>query len=167
LHEAANSRVGTPTFAQCIRAAVDVQLLADRTVDDDHDRRSAGGRLQRIEIQFGIGNRFDAGDQRWHIFRFAAGHNSVDGDLLHRRLRPARRHGADGLFRIAFGRRQHLGNSLFSRRNDRQPVGPTFLLEKCLRVPDVVRYLESFRLQCRRCHDHFPLPKSSGFESLI
>ena len=109
--------------------------LAHRPVDDDHHRRPAGGGLQGVEIQLGIGDRFHRGDQRRHVLRLAAGHDSVDGDFFHRRMRPARRHRADDFIRFALGRREHLRDPRFRGRDDRQAIGPALSLRRRLAPP--------------------------------
>src|SRR6185503_16189122 len=70
--------------------------------------------------------------------------------------------------RIALGRGEHLADPLFRGRNDRQAVGPSFFFEERLRRPDVIGYLKTLRLECRRCHKCHPSIKlTSSSRSVI
>ena len=61
-----------------------------------HRARMRGG-LHAVEAELGIGGRLQRGDQERHVRGQAARHHRVDGDVLHRRLGPARRHHRDHL----------------------------------------------------------------------
>ena len=67
--------------------------------------------------------------QQRQVFRFASGHDRVDGDIFHRKgpvfkIVPCvgGRHFPDHLIGIVAGPFQHVGDPLFRRQNDRQKI---------------------------------------------
>ena len=68
----------------------------------------------------------------------APGHHGVHRHLLDRvfpgHAKFGRLHAADDLVRLAAGLRQHRGDALLGRQDDRQPVGPVVLEKLLLQV---------------------------------
>ena len=73
---AADRCVGVIVRTHGADAAIHVDLVADRAVDDDHHRR--GTRTRRARRELGGGERED----HRKVFRPRAGHHRVHGDLL-------------------------------------------------------------------------------------
>ena len=86
--------VGLPALAEAVRAAVDVDLLADRAADHDH-RRTGMRRGQRaVQIVLGVEHAAQRGGRDREVFGPASRHHGVRRERLNGRDDLARRTGA-------------------------------------------------------------------------
>ncbi len=133
---ASYGRVAFPSLPEHVVSGVDLELLYDGTVDDDHRRNGVGRGLHRQQVELRLADGFDRCEHDGKIVGSAAGHHSVDGDFLDRRQRhPGRDHADDGVRGLPDGR-QHFVDALAARRHDGQAIGPALRVEI---VVDLIR----------------------------
>jgi hypothetical protein len=60
-------------------------LLAHRAVDEHEGRHRVGGGLHREQVELRLRQGLHRGDHHRQVLRPAAGHDGIDGDVLHRR----------------------------------------------------------------------------------
>src|SRR5439155_7184073 len=85
-----DGRVCHPALTEAVWPAVDLELLAEGTVDDDQRRRDVGRALDSVQVEAVVEQRFDRREHDWQMLRAASGHNGVHGQALDGRLAPLR-----------------------------------------------------------------------------
>ena len=74
--------VGAPALSEDVLTAVNLEFAANGAVDDYEMAPGVGGGLASVEVVGRVGNGLNAGHDNGQVFRAAAGHDGVDGDLL-------------------------------------------------------------------------------------
>ncbi len=142
-HEAqrtAERRIRAAALPQAVEARVHTQRSRERSVDDDPRRRRIGRGLDALQIECGIGDRFDRGQQHRQIFGPATRHHRVDRDPFDRCRAESRRNMRDDFIARAPGGCKHCVDALQGRWNERQPVAPMALLAFFVERSQVVRH---------------------------
>jgi hypothetical protein len=124
---AAHGGIGAPAVPEDVLPAVDVQLVANRSVHDQQMGTRVGGRLATVEVVLRLHHRFDSCDDHRQILRPAARHHRVDRDLLHGGGTVARGNDPDHVVGLAIGVAQRLAHSGGGWRIDGQTVRPSLL----------------------------------------
>ena len=147
----ADRGVRPPARAEHAGGAVDVEPLANRTVDNKQGRGGMGRALHPVQVRPFITHGPHPGDHHRQIGRFAARHDGVDGDLLDRGVGVVGRHRSNHLSRGPSGGGQHSLHPLFGRRDNRQAVGHALLKVKLNQVGLILKFV------CVLCHGHASL----------
>ena len=124
LQGTSDGRVGAVALAEDVDAGVHADTGGDGAVHD-HDRaRGPGGGEDAMDVELVGAGRLQRGQHDREVLGEAAGHDRVDGRLLHRALDEVRRHHGDLLAGIASGPAEHAEDAFRSRWDDRQAVRP-------------------------------------------
>ena len=140
----ADGGVGAMARAEHAGVTVDAQLVPDGTVHQQRRTRVPGGGLNPVEVEAGLHDALYRGDDRRKVFRQAARHHAVDGDLLHRGRRPLGRHLPDDLLGIAVSAREHALHALSRGRHDGQAVAELLVAEPVVGRLEGVLHLNDF-----------------------
>ena len=157
---AADGHVRAEALAEGVVAAVEPDLLRDGAVDDQERRDGMRGGLDGVQVERRLRHRFDRGEQHREVFRPAARHDGVDGELLDRGLPLPRRQDGDHLAPVAGRLPQELGHAALRRRDDRQAVGPAPLDVELVDGRVVVVELERAGRRTPGAHDVLPVGAS-------
>ena len=134
LQGAADGGVGARPLAEDVAPAVESDLVADGSVDDEERADEVGGGQHPVQVE-GVGaGRFDRGDDHRQVPGPAAGHDGVDGDLLHRGRGQVGRHVGHHLAGLPRRAGQHPRHPFLGRRHHRQAVGQPLLVEELERI---------------------------------
>ena len=107
----------------------------DRAADDRAQRRAAGARQHRVQVERLVEHRLQRGDDDREVLGPAARHHGVDRRLLERHAAAARRQEADQHVRVVASTTSSIASHAVGRgRDDRQPVGPAAREERLLDV---------------------------------
>ena len=131
---AADRRVGAPARSEQPGAAVDVQAVADRPVDDDQRRRRVGRRRDAVQVERVVAHRFHCRDHHRQVVGPAARHDRVDRDLLDGGAAVVGRHLGDQLVGGAARRLDGARDPLGRGRHHRQAVGHAARVELLDRI---------------------------------
>src|SRR2546427_3088496 len=94
-HRAADDGVGAMALAERVGARIDPEARGDRTVDDQKWRARVRRRLDRVQVETGIGERANRGDDDRQVPGQGARERQVGGDRLESRHAPAGRERRD------------------------------------------------------------------------
>ena len=103
LHRATDRRVSAGALTEEIAARIEIELIHDRSVDDDQRRRGIGGGLDTIELAVVMQQGLDRRQHDREIFGATAGQHRIDGDLLDRGQAPTGRNRSDRPARVPPG----------------------------------------------------------------
>ena len=121
--------IGLPAMPQGARGAIDVELCAYRSVDQQQRTMRPGGALHAGKVEVRFQHALHRGNQHGHVGRTAAGHHGIDGDLLDRDRCILRHHSSEHMERREIGARHHFTHRIRGRRNDGQSVRPAIAVE--------------------------------------
>ena len=138
-----DGRVRAPAGAEAAAAAIHVEHLAQRTIDDEHGAYRIGRGLHAEQVEPGIGERAQRRDHDRKIGREAACHHRVDRNFFRGRRAAFRRHHCDKLARLHICGVEHRTHCRLRRRNHRQAVGVAALVHVAEHGAEVVRDLQS------------------------
>src|SRR5262249_9597319 len=123
--EATYARVRAPAHFHRSAAVIEVQLVDDRSIEDNQRLRS--GRLARVfQPVFGIDYRLYGSDQNRHVLGTTSGHDAIDRNIPDRRLTNFRLAYAQDLVGGTVGEFKEFFHSAQGRRDDGQTIGPLF-----------------------------------------
>ena len=137
---------GPVALTQGIAGAVHPHPFGQRTGDHHQGSRGVGGGDQPQQREGRVAGRLHRGQDDREGVRRAAGHDGIDGHLLHRRLTVVGRHHADEVLRIAAGGCKHVNHPLGCRGHHRQAVGESSVEQRLEGVLQLA-YLELPRPQ--------------------
>ena len=130
----ADGGVGAVALAERVQAPVHADAPCDGAVHDDHRPREMGRAEQAVHGEARYQRGFDRRQHGREIFGPAAGHDGVDGRLLHGAGRKIGRNLANDLVGRPRRAGQHPGDAQVGRRHDRQAVGPAPVERRLHRV---------------------------------
>ena len=131
--------IGPPALSEYVVFAVDVEFMAYRAVDDEQVGARVSGGLPAVEVVFRLHHDLDGGNQHRQIFRQAACHDRVDGNLLDRRHAVFRRNDRDHVIALAVGITQHGTDRGLRRRINGQTVGPALFVIQFEYLEDILK----------------------------
>ena len=147
----ANRGVRSPARAEHAGGAIDIELVANRAVDNKQGRGGMRRALHPVQVRPLITHGPHPGDHHRQIGRLAARHDGVDGDLLNRGVGVVGRHRSNHLIGGPSGGGQHGLHPLFGWRDHRQAVGHALLKVKLDQIGLILK------LVCVLCHGHASL----------
>ena len=127
LDGAAYGGVGPPSRPETVVAAVYVELLDSRAVDDEQRRVDAGGAHDAAQVESLVHHGLQGGDDHGHVIGDAAGHYGVDSDALHRGTSAEGRQFGDELVGVAASVGHESAHQVLGGRHDGQAVRPAGL----------------------------------------
>ena len=118
--------------SHCRGRKVDPRLLGDGPVDQNQRRLGMSRYLHVPVVHLGLGQGVDGGEEDAELLGLAAGHDGVNGNLLHRRQAKAGLHHHEYFTGLTPGSLQHLLYSRRGGRDDGDAVAPVPLRKKAI-----------------------------------